>query len=150
MADLFREVLVPEDTKAKAGLLSDGFKRPCSLVAIGTAILVLRLVDVTGRGLGPSCAVHALTGLECPGCGGTRALQSMARGDLAKAANFNLLVVAAVPWAGWRYWNWLRHKERQLPIRKIVAPLIAGAVSASFFVLRNLETEPFVRLATGF
>ncbi len=47
-------------------------------------------------GLVPGCPLETLTGRECPGCGSTRALSSLARGDLAAAWGFNRLTVSAV------------------------------------------------------
>jgi hypothetical protein len=44
--------------------------------------------------LAPRCPLRTLTGWECPGCGSTRALSALARGDLAAAWRFNPLAVA--------------------------------------------------------
>lgn len=33
-------------------------------------------------GIGMPCAFHSLTGLYCPGCGGTRAVRELLYGDL--------------------------------------------------------------------
>lgn len=41
--------------------------------------------------LSPGCLFHQLTGIKCPGCGGTRALQALLRGDIAEMLIFNLL-----------------------------------------------------------
>jgi len=43
----------------------------------------------------PPCPFHTLTGLECPLCGGTRALLHMARGDWVAAWDANPVVVLA-------------------------------------------------------
>lgn len=37
------------------------------------------------------CIFHALTGLECPGCGMTRAFHAIMHGHLQEAVEFNLL-----------------------------------------------------------
>jgi len=37
----------------------------------------------------PGCFFHAWTGLLCPGCGSTRALAALTRGDLVAAMGFN-------------------------------------------------------------
>jgi hypothetical protein len=44
----------------------------------------------------PACAFHALTGVACPTCGGTRALLALARLDVASAVAWNPLVALAV------------------------------------------------------
>jgi hypothetical protein len=43
----------------------------------------------------PPCAFHALTGVPCPTCGGTRALLALARLDVPAALAWNPLVTAA-------------------------------------------------------
>jgi hypothetical protein len=56
----------------------------------------------------PRCVFHSLTGLDCPGCGGTRALHQLLHGHVGEAFKLNpllfvLLIVAffAAP-AFWR------------------------------------------------
>lgn len=43
----------------------------------------------------PACAFHALAGVPCPTCGGTRALLALARWDAAGAFAWNPLVTLA-------------------------------------------------------
>src|SRR5258706_4453587 len=45
----------------------------------------------------PSCVFHALTGLQCPGCGTTRALHHLLHGDVAGAFRLNAMLFVAVP-----------------------------------------------------
>ena len=45
----------------------------------------------------PPCPVLALTGYQCPGCGGTRAAYSLLHGDLASAIRMNPIVVVMYP-----------------------------------------------------
>jgi Protein of unknown function (DUF2752) len=40
----------------------------------------------------PQCVFHTLTGLDCPGCGGTRAVHQLLHGNLADAFALNPLV----------------------------------------------------------
>jgi hypothetical protein len=44
----------------------------------------------------PRCLLKATTGIDCPGCGGTRALYSLLHGDIAGAADHNLIVFPVV------------------------------------------------------
>jgi Protein of unknown function (DUF2752) len=41
------------------------------------------------------CPIHALTGLWCPGCGSTRAIDSLVHGDLNSALHNNALLIAS-------------------------------------------------------
>ena len=44
----------------------------------------------------PPCPLRALTGLQCPGCGGTRALHALLHGDVAGAFAFNPMLFVAI------------------------------------------------------
>ncbi|ADL03247.1 DUF2752 domain-containing protein [Lacrimispora saccharolytica] len=46
-------------------------------------------------GLGLPCLFHSLTGLYCPGCGGTRAVRSLLQGDLRMSFQYHPLVLYA-------------------------------------------------------
>ncbi|MDO5416282.1 MAG: DUF2752 domain-containing protein [Lachnospiraceae bacterium] len=43
------------------------------------------LIDQIYQGQGFPCLFHMLTGLYCPGCGGTRAIRLLLRGEVAKS-----------------------------------------------------------------
>lgn len=45
----------------------------------------------------PRCVFHALTGLDCPGCGGTRALHQLLHGHVAEAFALNPLLFLLIP-----------------------------------------------------
>lgn len=45
----------------------------------------------------PGCMLRWLTGLHCPGCGGTRAAHALLHGDLAQAFAYNPLLVLMSP-----------------------------------------------------
>ena len=45
---------------------------------------------ITGQGF--PCLFHLLTGLYCPGCGGTRAFLALLRGDLSLSLSYHPLV----------------------------------------------------------
>ena len=47
-------------------------------------------------GLGLPCLFQTLTGLYCPGCGGTRAIRSLLKGDLRMSFQYHPLVLYAV------------------------------------------------------
>jgi hypothetical protein len=95
--------------------------------------------------------LHAVTGLHCPGCGGTRAVYALLHGDILQAAAYNLYFVLAlpllVPWGAYGVWAAVRGKLFGLPrMRPWLYTLIWVSVIA-FFVLRNLPFSPFTWLA---
>lgn len=47
--------------------------------------------------ISPGCTFRRLTGLECPGCGGTRALRALISGEPWAALCFNPFIIAALP-----------------------------------------------------
>jgi hypothetical protein len=81
----------------------------------------------------PVCGFRNLTGIPCPFCGGTRALQSVAEFDLWAAVQYNPLVLLAgaliVGWAllgaldrvaGTQLVKRLNRRTRKLPVAFIV------------------------------
>jgi hypothetical protein len=71
------------------------------LLAMIAAGVVLYLFDPETAGFYPVCALHKLTGLQCPGCGTLRALHQLAHGNIAGAWRFNPLLVALLPMGLW-------------------------------------------------
>lgn len=45
----------------------------------------------------PPCLFKKATGFDCPGCGGTRAVHNLLHGDVALAADHNLLLLLLLP-----------------------------------------------------
>jgi hypothetical protein len=45
----------------------------------------------------PPCPLKAVTGIDCPGCGGLRCVHALANGDLLGALDQNLLAVLLLP-----------------------------------------------------
>ena len=45
----------------------------------------------------PKCPVHALTGLDCPGCGTARAVHAASHGHWREAFHYNPILAVAVP-----------------------------------------------------
>lgn len=66
-----------------------------SAAAIG-AVILYRFDPVTAR-FYPPCLFHALTGLQCPGCGTTRALHHLLHGDVAGAFRLNAMLFVVAP-----------------------------------------------------
>lgn len=116
-------------------------------IALGTVYVAL--VDPNQPGHYPLCPTKALSGLDCPGCGGLRATHDLAHGNIAGAFSHNALWVLLVPvvvlllvralvnaWTG-RTWGTISETTgRRLMIGLSVALVL-------FTVVRNL---PFVPL----
>ncbi len=77
------------------------------------------LVWVRATGWGIPCPIHAVTGLECPGCGITRMLIGLSRGDwaAARAANAGLFYLSPllVLVLGRVLWRWLTGRKADTP-----------------------------------
>ncbi len=81
--------------------------------AVVMAAVYIGAVDPNTPGHYPICPLKAFTGLDCPGCGGLRAVHSLAHGDVVGALNHNVLAVVmyipaiAIGWLLWvrREWN---------------------------------------------
>ncbi|MFG1778359.1 DUF2752 domain-containing protein [Micromonospora sp. NPDC049051] len=98
----------------------------------------------------PTCLLKLTTGLDCPGCGGTRALWYVLHADLPAAARHHFLFVFALPflaylfvaWAGKQAFGW------RLPELRISSRVIGVFLAAwlAFTILRNLPWAPFTTL----
>jgi hypothetical protein len=93
------------------------------------------------HGFYPICEFHALTGLNCPGCGATRALYALLHGNLRLAFKDNALflgVLAAM--AAWGA-QFAARKLRCQPATLTMSPKVLWVLLISaliFAVLRNL------------
>ena len=87
----------------------------------------------------PLCPLHALTGLDCPFCGGLRAVTSLTRGDLPAALDHNALAVVALPFAalGLLAWFLADRAGRRLRVPPWVQPA-AWTIAIAFALARNL------------
>jgi hypothetical protein len=110
---------------------------------VGALTVALHYRDPHVQGSWGACPTKLLTGLDCPGCGGLRAVNDLTNLDLAGAVSSNLLFVLAVPllvgvWFAWVRRSW-RGEGRLLavshPQRWAVAAL---GVALVFAVVRNL------------
>jgi hypothetical protein len=122
------------------------------LAAVAGGFWLLRAFDPNAPGsLFPPCLFRTFTGLFCPGCGITRMLHALAHGDVQRAAEMNLMVLAMLPALALIAVN-------EAASRRFLAPAIARplysarlwlAAVAVFGVLRNLPWAPFDALAPG-
>ena len=88
----------------------------------------------------PKCPFHQMTGMHCPGCGGTRAVHALLHGHPLKALRYNAILLPGAVCAGlvWKY--------PKLQTNKLFAYTVA-TVFILFFILRNIPCYPFSLLA---
>jgi len=98
--------------------------------------------------IGLACPLKAMTGLDCPLCGATRATFALARGDIGAALDFNALYVALLPFLAVLVAMWLLRRTAPTPLRWRRLPLAALVAAAGYMVVRNLPVAPFDYLGT--
>lgn len=88
----------------------------------------------------PPCVLLHLTGLQCPGCGGTRALYSLLHGDVLGSLQMNPLVIAGYLAVILGVTGVLIERRRARLARGLytAAAAIAGTAVAWSLVIRNL------------
>jgi hypothetical protein len=64
-------------------------------LTVGAAFYI-RAVDPNNGGY-PFCPLKAVTGIDCPACGGLRCVHALMNGDIGTALDQNLLAVIALP-----------------------------------------------------
>jgi hypothetical protein len=115
------------------------------IILLATGILasgaVLFFFDPAKHGFYPVCLLHALTGWNCPGCGGTRAAYELLHGHLLRALRDNALFVMVV--AALAVWGvWLTAQRiRRRPLPRTVPNGVWWTliiVTLAFAGLRNL------------
>ena len=126
-----------------------GSRLPSFIMAItmsGIAVMVFFLNPATHK-IYPACQFHQLTGLNCPGCGMTRAAYALLHGEFLTALHDNALFVFALATlavrGGWFGWNQLsgRANGEFFPV-KFLWPMLVMALM--FTVLRNLSAFAFL------
>jgi len=99
------------------------------------------------HGFYPVCEFHELTGLNCPGCGGTRAAYQLLHGHIWQALHDNALFVLLLPvLAGRSAWFAVR-KRRNRPVAEFLTPKLLWTflvVAVVFTVIRNLPAFSFL------
>jgi hypothetical protein len=104
--------------------------------------VVLYAFNPTEHPFYPRCWLYAVTGWQCPGCGGLRATHQLLHGNLAAAWMLNPLAVLLTPAGAWMAWRWTtaipRAESVRLPdvgLRGVILLMIGLLV---YGILRNL------------
>ena len=95
-----------------------------------------------GQSFYPRCFLYVTTGIQCPGCGATRATHALLRGDWGTAWRLNPFWVSVAPLMAWSYLAWLvddlwRWRWPQPLGNRYVLAVLLGLAGA-FGVARNL------------
>jgi hypothetical protein len=132
----------------KLSTASPGLRLATVLLVIlaAMAMVVVFFFNPSTAGFYPVCQFHRLTGLQCPGCGATRATYAVLHGDLRTALHDNVLLVAslvAVPLRGVWYWR----KKGQSPAVRFLPDrwlwVLAG-IAVVFTIVRNLPAFSYL------
>lgn len=117
--------------------------------AVG-AVVAVRLGDPTvPNTLFPRCPFNLLTGLDCPGCGSTRMLACLTRGDLVGALRYNALALLSLPVFVLVWWRWLRAALAGRPLRLRPHPRatwVFAVAAGTWLIVRNIPAWPFTLL----
>ena len=127
--------MAPEGATARAGLIGTG-------VALAGALAYIGLADPHRPGsLFPGCPFKALTGLDCPACGGLRMTHDLLNGDLAAAVVDNVFLLVALPaLAVWLVVRW----RRGLALMPTAATVTVVVAAVAWTVMRNWPGFPLV------
>lgn len=108
--------------------------------AVGVGLAWASLAVLRPSDSGPTnCPWRAVTGLDCPFCGATRAASAMAHGDLTAALDHNaFFVLVIVPIALAALVTWLRRAwgGRSLPTITNRALAVLGLLTLAWWLLR--------------
>jgi len=105
------------------------------------ALAVLWRVEPAGQPFFPRCWLYQTTGLQCPGCGATRAVHALLNGRFVEAFHLNALVVAGLPLALWMtlraLWGWGSGRWWPNPLTRPWVLALLGGLVFGFGVGRN-------------
>lgn len=129
--------MAPESATARAGLIGAGVAG-----AGAGALAYIGLADPHRPGfLFPGCPFKALTGLDCPACGGLRMTHDLLNGDLAAAVIDNVFLLVALPaLAVWLVVRW----RRGLTLMPMAATVTVVVAAVAWTVVRNWPGFPLV------
>ena len=125
--------------------VNEGYKRRLIRTAIvaaeviaGVAIYIL-VFSVAGKGI--PCVFRKITGLQCPGCGMTRALTALVHGNPAEAMEYNALSLTLIPLIGIflliRAVKYIKTGKEGFSLPDIIFLLICLIICIWFFLSRN-------------
>ncbi|MGV0718488.1 DUF2752 domain-containing protein [Mycolicibacterium sp. XJ662] len=128
--------------------LSATFSRKRAYGALGTGALAVGALTYVGLAdphrtnfFFPACPFKALTGLDCPGCGGLRMTHDLLHGDLAAAAADNVFLLVGLPLL--LIWALTRWRQKR-PVWNVPVVVLIILTTVTWGVARNLPGFPLV------
>jgi hypothetical protein len=121
--------------------------------AIGTGAVLVGGLAYVGLGdphsphfMFPVCPFKALTGWNCPGCGGLRMTHDVLHGDIAAAVVDNVFLLVGLPMlVAWLVVRWRRGQ----PLMPKPAIVVIAVAAITWTVVRNLPGFPLVPTLLG-
>jgi hypothetical protein len=132
----------PVDSRVDAALKRRRFLAHLLLSFALLLCAALLIYPPTRTGFYPTCPIHQFLGIDCPGCGATRALAALLHGRLAEALRLNalfvLLLPAALTGALESYRRAIRRGVFHWPQPPVAALYATLAAAALFTIVRNV------------
>ena len=120
---------------------TEWLKRVCKTILIMLGIGMGYLLFVRLTGIGIPCIIYKITGLECPGCGITRAIVEISKGNFSKALEYNALCFSVYPiltvYIFYRYIKWVRYKNDKFAIWEYAGLLALLLIAILYTLQRN-------------
>jgi Protein of unknown function (DUF2752) len=120
-------------------------KRIANVLLASTALacVALLLYPPVSSSFYPACPIREFLGIDCPGCGATRALAALLRGHILEALRLNALFVLLLPFvvagAIKTYRSAIRPGSFRSPSPPAPALYAALAATTIFTIARNLQ-----------
>ncbi len=119
--------------------------------ALAAGVGYVAYFNPVSAGFFPACPFHALTGLNCPGCGLTRGFHALFEGDVLTALHYNLLIPLFAVFFGYLLVSMVLYAARGRGLSfQIFRPWMIYSFlvfALVFAVTRNLPFYPFDLLA---
>lgn len=115
------------------------------LCILGACVFYRSLIELS-KLLSPVCAFRAVTGVLCPVCGGTHAVECLFRGDIAGAARHNSYVLvlgiyAMVVLITWNVYCFCENERAKRLLYHLVhyrVVIALGILAGIFMVVHNI------------
>lgn len=69
-----------------------------TIIIVTAALITLYFVDPLKAEWAPKCMIHSMTGLQCPGCGISRATHALLHGKAYEALQYNWFFIISIPY----------------------------------------------------